>query len=266
MESAGAAVAEVVHAELARLAEARRAARAARSSDRRWWWCCAARATTAATGSWSRAGWRPRPAPCWPSWSPMPSSPAGPRGHNWNVLQAMASAGSLELFVAPTPELLLRLRERIAEAHGHRRCAARIRRLRPAARADLDGRRPRQRHAHPCTCRPAARLVVAVDTPTRIDLTGGARSTPVVDRRRDRHLPPRQGRIRARPRGATTGRPLPRGADRHPARGRGGDRASRRRVPAGAASPRSPGRSRSSVPTRPIGRVAGSPRDPAAPD
>ena len=28
----------------------------------------------------------------------------------------MASAGSLELFVAPTPELLLRLRERIAEA------------------------------------------------------------------------------------------------------------------------------------------------------
>ncbi|MGH2402170.1 MAG: NAD(P)H-hydrate epimerase, partial [Candidatus Limnocylindria bacterium] len=36
--------------------------------------------------------------------------------HNWNVLQAMASAGSLELFVAPNPEMLLRLRERIAEA------------------------------------------------------------------------------------------------------------------------------------------------------
>ena len=36
-------------------------------------------------------------------------------GHNWMVLQAMASSGSLELFVAPTPELLLRLRERIAE-------------------------------------------------------------------------------------------------------------------------------------------------------
>ena len=36
--------------------------------------------------------------------------------HNWNVLQAMASAGALELFVAPNPELLLRLRERIAQA------------------------------------------------------------------------------------------------------------------------------------------------------
>ena len=37
-------------------------------------------------------------------------------GHNWTVLQAMASAGSLELFVAPTPELLLRLRDRMADA------------------------------------------------------------------------------------------------------------------------------------------------------
>ncbi|HEX6654844.1 MAG TPA: NAD(P)H-hydrate epimerase, partial [Candidatus Limnocylindria bacterium] len=36
--------------------------------------------------------------------------------HNWTVLQAMASSGSLELFVAPTPELLLQLRPRLSRA------------------------------------------------------------------------------------------------------------------------------------------------------
>ena len=36
--------------------------------------------------------------------------------HNWNVLQAMAAAGSLELYVAPSPELLLQLRPRLSPA------------------------------------------------------------------------------------------------------------------------------------------------------
>ncbi|MGZ6214120.1 MAG: NAD(P)H-hydrate epimerase, partial [Candidatus Limnocylindria bacterium] len=36
--------------------------------------------------------------------------------HNWAVLQAMASGGSLALFVAPAPELLLQLRARLSPA------------------------------------------------------------------------------------------------------------------------------------------------------
>lgn len=102
-------------------------------------------------------------------------------GHNWNVLQAMAAGGSLELFVAPTPELLLRLRERIAAAtvivdallgsgaSGPLRepistCVDLINATRTHARAE----------SRACS-------VVAIDTPSRIDLTGGARSTPVVE-------------------------------------------------------------------------------------
>ena len=100
--------------------------------------------------------------------------------HNWNVLQAMAAGGSLELFVAPTPELLLRLRERIAEgtvlvdallgsgASGP---------LREPISTAVDLVNASRSHAlaagRPCS-------VVAVDTPTRIDLTGGSHSTPVV--------------------------------------------------------------------------------------
>jgi NAD(P)H-hydrate epimerase len=101
-------------------------------------------------------------------------------GHAWVVLQAMASAGSLELFVAPTPELLLRLRERIAEgtvvvdallgsgASGP---------LREPISTAVDLVNATRTHAQA-----AGRgcSVVAIDTPTRIDLTGGARSTPVV--------------------------------------------------------------------------------------
>ena len=109
-----------------------------------------------------------------------PSSPAAPPGHNWTVLQAMASAGSLELFVAPTPELLLRLRERIADgtlivdallgsgASGP---------LREPVSTAVDLVNATRSHAH-AAGRPCA--VLAVDTPTRVDLTGGARSTPVV--------------------------------------------------------------------------------------
>jgi hydroxyethylthiazole kinase-like uncharacterized protein yjeF len=100
--------------------------------------------------------------------------------HNWQVLQAMAAAGSLELFVAPRPEMMLAMRDRLREAtllvdallgsgaSGPLRepistCVDLINALRAHARAE----------ARPCG-------VLAVDTPTRIDLTGGARSTPVV--------------------------------------------------------------------------------------
>ncbi len=102
-------------------------------------------------------------------------------GHNWNVLQAMAAAGSLELFVAPTPELVLRLRERIASgtvlvdallgsgASGP---------LREPISTAVDLLNATRAHAR-ADGRPCA--VVAVDTPTRVDLTGGSRSTPVVE-------------------------------------------------------------------------------------
>jgi NAD(P)H-hydrate epimerase len=101
-------------------------------------------------------------------------------GHNWNVLQAMAAGGSLELFVAPNPELLLRLRDRIAAATlivdallGSGASGP----LREPVSTAVDLVNASRAHAlaagRPCS-------VVAVDTPTRIDLTGGARSTPVV--------------------------------------------------------------------------------------
>ncbi len=100
--------------------------------------------------------------------------------HNWNVLQAMAAAGSLELFVAPTPELLLRLRERIAEATllvdallGSGASGP----LREPISTAVDLLNASRTHAQ-AAGRPVA--VLAVDTPTRIDLTGGTRSTPVV--------------------------------------------------------------------------------------
>jgi hydroxyethylthiazole kinase-like uncharacterized protein yjeF len=100
--------------------------------------------------------------------------------HNWNVLQAMAAAGSLELFVTPMPELLLRLRERIGEATllvdallGSGASGP----LREPIATAVDLVNATRTHAgasgRPCS-------VLAVDAPTRIDLTGGARSTPVV--------------------------------------------------------------------------------------
>jgi NAD(P)H-hydrate epimerase len=104
----------------------------------------------------------------------------GAAGHNWAVLQSMASASSLELFVAPSPDLLLHLRDRISAAtllvdallgsgaSGPLRepistAVDLVNAVRSHARAD----------GRPCS-------VLAVDTPTRIDLTGGQRSTPVV--------------------------------------------------------------------------------------
>lgn len=101
--------------------------------------------------------------------------------HSWNVLQAMASAGSLELFVAPNPELLLRLRERISGASlivdallGSGASGP----LREPISSAVDLINATRAHAS-AAGRPFA--VVAVDTPTRVDLTGGARSTPVVE-------------------------------------------------------------------------------------
>ena len=100
--------------------------------------------------------------------------------HNWNVVQAMASSGSLELFVAPNPELLLRLRDRIAEATlvvdallGSGAAGP----LREPISTAVDLVNASRAHAA-AAGRPFS--VVAIDTPTRIDLTGGARSTPVV--------------------------------------------------------------------------------------
>lgn len=100
--------------------------------------------------------------------------------HNWNVLAAMASAGSVDLFVAPSPELLLRLRERIADATlivdallGSGASGP----LREPISSAVDLVNATRAHAV-AAGRPFA--VVAVDTPTRIDLTGGSRSTPVV--------------------------------------------------------------------------------------
>jgi hydroxyethylthiazole kinase-like uncharacterized protein yjeF len=100
--------------------------------------------------------------------------------HNWNVLQAMAAAGSLEVFVTPTPELLLRLRERIADATllvdallGSGASGP----LREPIATAVDLVNASRTHAR-AAGRPCS--VLAVDAPTRIDMTGGARSTPVV--------------------------------------------------------------------------------------
>ena len=110
------------------------------------------------------------------------SKPSGTAAaHNWNVLQAMAAAGSLELFVAPRPEMLLHLRERIAEATvivdallGSGASGP----LREPISTAVDLLNASRAHAR-ADGRPCA--VVAVDTPTRVDLTGGSRSTPVVE-------------------------------------------------------------------------------------
>jgi hydroxyethylthiazole kinase-like uncharacterized protein yjeF len=101
--------------------------------------------------------------------------------HNWNVLQAMASSGSLELFVAPTPELLLRLRSRLSPATlvvdallGSGASGP----LREPVSTAVDLVNAIRTHAR-AAGRPCS--VLAVDTPTRIDLTSGGRSEPVVE-------------------------------------------------------------------------------------
>jgi hydroxyethylthiazole kinase-like uncharacterized protein yjeF len=100
--------------------------------------------------------------------------------HNWVVVQAMAAGGSLELFIAPSPDLLLVLRPRLSPAtllvdallgsgaNGP---------LREPIATAVDLLNAVRTHAlaagRPCG-------VLAVDTPTRIDMTNGSRSDPVV--------------------------------------------------------------------------------------
>jgi NAD(P)H-hydrate epimerase len=100
--------------------------------------------------------------------------------HNWGVLQGMASAGSLELFVAPTPELLLQLRSRLSPASlvvdallGTGASGP----LREPISTAVDLVNAIRTHARAAS-RPCS--VLAVDAPTRIDLTDGSRSDPVV--------------------------------------------------------------------------------------
>ncbi|MDQ2933445.1 MAG: NAD(P)H-hydrate epimerase [Chloroflexota bacterium] len=100
--------------------------------------------------------------------------------HNWAVLQAMAAGGSLELFVAPNPDLLLVLRPRFSPATllvdallGSGASGP----LREPISTAVDLLNALRTHAlaagRPCS-------VLAVDTPTRIDMTNGSRSDPVV--------------------------------------------------------------------------------------
>lgn len=101
--------------------------------------------------------------------------------HNWAALQAMAAAGGLELFVAPKPQELLALRPRlspatlIVDALLGSGASGPLREPIATAVDLVNGIRTHARAAgRPCA-------VVAVDTPTRIDLTGGAPSQPVVE-------------------------------------------------------------------------------------
>ncbi|HEX2194387.1 MAG TPA: NAD(P)H-hydrate epimerase [Candidatus Limnocylindria bacterium] len=100
--------------------------------------------------------------------------------HNWTVLQGMAAGGSLELFVAPSPQLLLQLRPRLSAATlvvdallGTGASGP----LREPISTAVDLINAIRTHAtaagRPCS-------VLAVDMPTRIDLTDGTRSDPVV--------------------------------------------------------------------------------------
>ena len=93
--------------------------------------------------------------------------------HNWTVLQAMASAGSLDLYVAPSPQLLLELRARlspaslIVDALLGTGASGPLREPVSTAVDLINGIRVHARAAgRPCS-------VLAVDTPTRIDLTDG---------------------------------------------------------------------------------------------
>lgn len=101
--------------------------------------------------------------------------------HNWTVLQAMASAGSVELFVAPTPELLLQLRPRLSpasllvDALLGTGASGPLREPVSTAVDLLNGIRTHARAAgRPCS-------VLAVDAPTGVDITDGSHATPVVE-------------------------------------------------------------------------------------
>jgi NAD(P)H-hydrate epimerase len=104
----------------------------------------------------------------------------GAAAHNWSVLQAMAAAGSLEILVAPSAELLLGLRARLSPASllvdallGSGASGP----LREPVASAVQLVNAIRTHAaaagRPCR-------VLAVDTPTLVDLTSGERSDPVV--------------------------------------------------------------------------------------
>ena len=107
------------------------------------------------------------------------SGPAA--AHNWTVLQAMAAGGSVELFVAPSPDMLLVLRPRLSPATllvdallGSGASGP----LREPISTAVDLLNAIRTHA-----RAAGRAcsLLAVDSPTRIDMTNGSRSDPVVE-------------------------------------------------------------------------------------
>ena len=107
------------------------------------------------------------------------SGPAA--AHNWTVLQAMAAGGSVELFVAPSPDLLLVLRPRLSPATllvdallGSGASGP----LREPISTAVDLLNAIRTHALAAS---RACSVLAVDTPTRIDMTNGSRSDPVVE-------------------------------------------------------------------------------------
>jgi NAD(P)H-hydrate epimerase len=180
MESAGAAVAEVVHAELARLTDTVRGPAGPLARPPLVVVLCGPGNNGGDGFVVARrlaAAGRPVLAILVADASKLHGTAAT---HNWNVLGAMASAGSVELFVAPTPELLLRLRERIAGATlivdallGSGASGP----LRGPISTAVDLVNAARAHAV-AAGRPFG--VVAVDTPTRVDLTSGGHSTPVV--------------------------------------------------------------------------------------
>ena len=99
--------------------------------------------------------------------------------HNWTVIQAMAGS-SLELAVAPTPQLLLALRPRLSpgsvlvDALLGSGASGPLREPISTAVDLINAVRVHARAAgRPCS-------VVAVDAPTRVDMTGGDQSDPVV--------------------------------------------------------------------------------------
>ena len=110
-----------------------------------------------------------------------PSQLSGPAAqHNWTVIQAMADE-SLDLAVAPTPQLLLALRPRLSpatlliDALLGSGASGPLREPVSTAVDLLNAVRVHARAAgRPCS-------VVAVDAPTRVDMTGGDHSDPVVE-------------------------------------------------------------------------------------
>lgn len=183
MESAGAAVTEVALAELARLAEPMRGPGGPLSD---------APMTAVLCGPGNNGGdgfvvARRLAAVGWRVVAVLvgDASKVGASGeaaaHNWTALQAMAAAGSVELFVAPTPELLLQLRSRLSpaslvvDALLGTGAAGPLREPITTAVDLINGIRVHARAAgRPCA-------VLAVDTPTRVDVTDGSRSSPVVE-------------------------------------------------------------------------------------